>query len=346
MNASPPPLTPSKPPAVWLGDAVRVLNRLGVSGDLAARVLVLLGMLAPPATETGPGTPGRRVRPPTLPPPPPGRPSPGPTVREVLNTQTPAAGPAERPLVEQVPPDPRRGVVAPRQLPTVDEVLGEEPDDEPGRDGRPAPAGLLPPGQQRAILSALCRSPAGTGAIDVDELVERIARREPVRRLPLRAAPTTRRGVQVLVDFGEGMRPFVRDQRDVVRALERLAGPDGFEVLRFSGTPLDQPGAGPGPVWTWRTYRPPLAGQPVIVLSDLGAGTPQPDGTDQRWMAFAALLRAAGNQVVALAPVPANRFSAALRAALPIVTWDRTARVADAVLAAGRSTRRVQGRSR
>lgn len=342
---------PRRPPAVWVGDAARVLVRLrAVAGtDVAARVLVLLGLrAAPSAASKGPAvTPDQEgIRPPgwpfvdsgpavTTPP----------TVREALRGQPPAtrAEDAAVPLVERVPPDPARAIAAPRHLPALADVL-----DSPVAAAPPGSADLLPTGQQRAILSALCRSPAATGDIDVEELVERIARREPVRRLPLRAVPTTRRGVQVLVDFGEGMRPFVRDQRDVVRALERLAGPDGFDVLRFAGTPLDPPGAGPGPVWTWRPYRPPLAGQPVVVLSDLGAGAGHPHrpAVTAHWMAFAAQLRAAGNQMVALVPVPATRIPAELRAAVPVLVWDRTTRVADAVQATRRCAGRVQGRSR
>jgi hypothetical protein len=257
-----------------------------------------------------------------------------PTVRQAFLGQ-PAAEPeaADTPMVEYVAPEPARASAVPRRLPEITAVLPEPPASPPsGSDS------LLPPTQQRAILSALCRSPAATGDIDVDELVERIARGEPVRRLPFTAAPTTRRGIQVLVDFGDGMRPFVRDQEELVEGLERVAGPDGFEVLRFAGCPLDEPGAGPGPIWTWRPYLAPLAGQPVIVLSDFGAGV-KPSlrwALQRQWLGFATALHAAGNQIVGLAPVPTDRLPGELRATLPILTWDRTIRVADAVLAVGR----------
>ena len=165
-----------------------------------------------------------------------------------------------------------------------------------------------------------------------------------MRTLPLTAVPTTRRGIQVLVDFGDGMRPFVRDQEELIGALERIAGPDGFEVLRFAGCPLDEPGACPGPIWTWRPYLAPLMGQPVIVLSDFGAGV-KPSmrwALQRQWSVFATTLHAAGNQIVGLAPVPTGRLPAELRATLPILTWDRTIRVADAVLAVGRHADRLR----
>jgi hypothetical protein len=244
--------------------------------------------------------------------------------------------------VEHDAPDPAQVTAAPRRLPELARVLAVAP-----AKVAPEPTTLLPPGRQRAILSALCGSPAATGDVDVDKLVERIARREPVRMLPLTVATTTRRGIQVLVDFGDGMRPFVRDQQEVVGALERLAGPDGFDVLHFAVTPLDDPGAGSGPVWTWRPYRPPLAGQPVVVLSDIGAGARYADrpGIQARWLVFAKLLREAGSQVVALAPAPVDRYPDGLRAALSILTWDRGTSVRDAVRSVRRAGCRVPGRT-
>jgi hypothetical protein len=325
----------SRVPAIWLADAVRVLARLRPGEDAAARVHALLGVGSLPAVSSPP----LAVPPTPVPVPRPVAPPP-PTAHQVSRSRPPVQPPAETPIVERDPPD---STAPPRRLPALAEVLTERP-----ARRRQEPTTLLPPGRQRAILSALCSGPAATGAIDVDELVERIAAREPIRTLPQTVVTTTRRGVQVLVDFGTGMRPFVADQQEVVRALERLAGPDGFEVLRFAVTPLDRPGAGPGPRWTWRAYRPPLAGQPVVVLSDLGAGARYTDrpGIQTRWQRFAGLLCEAGCQVVALAPIPVKRYPSALRHALPILTWDRSTTVAEAVRAARASTSRVAGRSR
>jgi hypothetical protein len=330
-------------PAVWLGDAVRAAAQLHADPAVTRQVMALLG-LAVPVRETprGPADDGTveavgipvmpsRATLPTVP-----------TVRQVALGSPPPESEAEvTPLVEHSGPDPARTTDPPRSLPAIKDLLPPPPTPVSGWEP------LLPPAQQRTILSALCRSPAPTGDLDVEELVDRIARREPLRTLPLATVLTTRRGVQVLVDFGDGMRPFVRDQEDLVLALLRIAGPDGFEVLRFSGTPLDEPGAGTGPIWTWRPYRRPLAAQPVVVLSDLGAGIEpaRRRAVQRRWTTFAAALRAAGNQVVALAPVPADRWPAELRAAMPILTWDRTIRVADAVLAVGRQLNRMRSRS-
>jgi hypothetical protein len=338
-------VTPSgdivRPPAVWLGDAVRACRQLRADPLVAEQVLALLG-LQPSAVEAPPAlTVDGSPRPPGDFPRVPHRPAAElPTVRQVLvGHPPPELETPDAPIVDHRPPASGRADAAPRHLPAIADVLPPPPIAHP-----PGPDSLLPPGQHRAILSTLCRSPAATGDIDVEALVERIARLEPVRALPLAAVPTTRRGVQVLVDFGDGMRPFIGDAEEVAAALERIAGPDGFEVLRFACTPLDEPGAGPGPIWTWRPYRPPLAGQPVVVLSDLGAGA-EPSlrrAVQRRWSGFAAMLGSAGNQVVALAPVPTDRLPVDLRAALPVLTWDRSTRVADAALAVGRQLGRLR----
>jgi hypothetical protein len=119
-------------------------------------------------------------------------------------------------------------------------------------------------------------------------------------------------------------------------AVDRIAGPDGLEILRFAGTPLDAPGAGSGPRWTWLPYRP--AGRPVVAVTDLGALAPHEDRTavQERWRRFAALLREAGCPFVALCPVPLVRLGP-IRAAIAVVTWDRSTGVRDAVLAARRA---------
>lgn len=337
----------SEPPArrratLWLGDALRVAAALDVDAEAAGDVLAVLGLRSAPAPDV-PASTGdvTGARPPAIAPRPgrqQSRPT-APTVREaVAGHPPPVAGAPETPVVEHLPPDPLRAQAPPRDLPRLADVL-PTPTTERGRYEP-----LLPPQQQRAVLAALCRSRTPDGDLDLEVVVDRIARGEPVRHLPRTARATNRRGVQVLLDFGDGMRPFVQDQDEACAALERIAGPDGFEVLRFAGTPLDDPGAGPGPVWTWRPYAPPAGHRPVLVLSDLGAGADplERPALQLRWTRFARLVRAAGNQVVALAPVPPQRLPPELRAVLPVVTWDRGTRVADAVRVANQRLSRAR----
>ena len=333
-----------RPAAVWLGDAFRAAAALDPDAAALDDVLALLRLRReppPPAPSvTGEAVAGGVLAVPTSP----RRPAGGHaaatvTVREaVAGHRPPDIGAPETPVVEHLPADPARAHAAPRDLPRLADVLATT---------APQPARhepLLPPQQQRAVLAALCRRRTADGDLDVEVVVDRLARGEPVRRLPLTTRATSRRGIQVLTDFGDGMRPFLQDQDEACMALERIAGRDGCEVLRFAGTPLDDPGAGPGPVWTWRPYAPPTGGRPVLVLSDLGAGADAVEraAIQRRWALFARRMRAAGNQVVALAPVPPYRLPPALRTALSVVTWDRSTRVADAVRMANQRIERAR----
>jgi hypothetical protein len=323
--------------AVWWGDAVRALTALQPDDVTARTILAMLG-LHEPVKAAAPPT----VAPPIAPlaprepwPPPP------PTSRAVAAARTPSrpAAPhtfAVPPVVEADAPADRRGA-PPRPLPLLADVLPTPP---------PAvtePAGLLPPGQQRTILATLASRRAPVGDVDVDALVDVIAQRQPLRSLPRKPAVTTRRGLQVLLDFGEGMRGFQRDRDEVWAAITLVAGSDGLDVLRFASTPLEEPGAGPGPKPTWRRYEPPAWGRPVLVVSDLGTAHPghRRAAVVAGWVETAHLLRQAGCPVTALVPAPAERVAPELHAAMGIVTWDRSTGVRDAVAAMRRAGRRL-----
>lgn len=326
-------------PEIGLGDAVRVSAILGLDVASAMRVL-RMPVLAPagpgdpgPAPETGadaarPAADEDAIEPAAdETPEPPGPPSRLDAVVPPTRERPPA------PVIRALPAGPRRSG-PPVRLPPVDEVLAAP------EQVALADSSLLPPARHRAVLAALCRT-TGPGDLDIPEIVRRLARAEPVDRLPTKLVPTMRRGVQVLVDLGPGMRPFLGDQRAVVAALRRLVGQEGLEVLRFAGSPLDGAGAGPGPVWTWCPYRPPIDDRRVLVLSDLGAGPGHPDrmAVWSRWLRFAAMFRRLERPMVALVPVPPGRLPDEVRARIPMVTWDRSTRVADAARAAGTATR-------
>jgi len=335
----------TRPPAIWLGDALRAAVALQADPDTTERIWRLLDLLpaAAPAVERPP--PVRLASP--APPPssgpavPPGRLLMPPPARTVVAraVAVPQPAPADLPTAPTVEREEAPVPRAPKTLPSLAEVL--EP--APPRP-RPDPADLFRPDRQRALLTALCSGPAPTGEPDIEAAVEIAARGEPLLTLPAEIRPTTRRGLQLLVDQGEAMLPFARDQEQVRRTITLLAGPDGFEVVQFARTPLDPPGAGIGPMWTWRPYRPQLPGQPVLVLSDLGALSPPGDRPDVEdgWRRFAALLHEAGCPLVALVPAPRRRLSARLRSVIAVVPWDRPTGVRDAAAAARRAGGRLQ----
>jgi hypothetical protein len=196
-------------------------------------------------------------------------------------------------------------------------------------EGAPPPlAPLLTPQWSRALLATLARSWVASGEVHLHRLVTAIADRQPLQRVPRIATPTVRRGLQILVDVGEGMTPFARDQSSLVAAARRVVGDESVSVLRFIGSPLSR---------CWREkrpkaidYRPPAAGTPILLLTALNIGSgpaAQDISSDDEWLAFAALVRHAGCPVTALVPYGSDRWPDSLRRALPIVAWDRTSDV-------------------
>lgn len=340
------------PPQIWLGDAVRVCAALAVEEQTVERVLEMLGLReeAEGAADLDVATVAPVFQPlrPRLAPAEPSRhrQRPQPTARDVvaprrgLDAEREPTGAPLPPAVEVTRGDRR----PPRPLPSLADVLLPPPEGVILE-----PADLLDPARQRAVLTPLCSGPAPTGQPDVEALVERLARRQPLVTIPREVTVTTRRGVQLLLDHGPAMLPFWRDQQTMEGTLRRIAGPDGFEVLHFAGTPLDPPGAGTGPQWTWSSYRPPLSAIPVLVLTDLGSAPSGPETPDRRevvdrWLRFATLVRSAGCPLVALVPAPVSRIPQAVRRVIAVVSWDRPTGVRDTVAAARRASGRVPGR--
>ena len=156
------------------------------------------------------------------------------------------------------------------------------------------PEDLFPAGQRRALLGGLCASRRLEGDLDVEAVTERIGQGEVVATIPRRPVLTTRYGIELLVDVGEGMRPFGADVARVRTAIERIVGRDNLDVQQFAGCPLEDPGAGRGPHWTWERYNPAASARPALALSDLGLGGRPPGRPDlaPRWSELADQLRA------------------------------------------------------
>jgi hypothetical protein len=180
---------------------------------------------------------------------------------------------------------------------------------------------------QRQILYALAATLAAEGDVDVESLVDEIASGRPVRDALRKPVLTLRRGVQLLLDRGAGMTLFFGDQRALLTALRRLAGPERLQLLHFSESPAR--GAGPGSRYRWTRYQPPPPRTKVIVVSDFGIspvrGLQRPS-TPPEWIEFAEFLRAAGCDLIGLVPYPPHRWPSDIAAAMTLVQWDRPTR--------------------
>jgi hypothetical protein len=183
---------------------------------------------------------------------------------------------------------------------------------------------LLPPLARTAILAGALSMRAREGEVDLPEVVETLARGQPLKHLPRLPVPTLRRGIQLLVDVGEGMLPFARDRAELVEAIQHLV--PRTELKMFVGCPSRGSGSGARSQKGWPRWRPPARGTPVVLLSDLGLGGPQLSldrALSAEWLAFCARARRAGCPLVAFVPYERQRWPRPLARAMILVTWDR-----------------------
>jgi hypothetical protein len=188
-------------------------------------------------------------------------------------------------------------------------------------------APLFKPHWERNLISAAVATRAPNGSVDVPRLVNTAARGRPLRTIPRLLQPSLFRGVQVLVDLGEGMGPFARDQAHLLEELRRIVGEELTAVAHFRNNPLRGMGVNP---WTWGPYRPPYPGTPVLALTDLAIGGPvlDPDRSNEgEWLRFTERLAHASCPLVALVPYPERRWPRRLKRQMTLVCWDRSTTV-------------------
>jgi hypothetical protein len=203
----------------------------------------------------------------------------------------------------------------------------------PGTPALPLEHSLFVSRWQRGILSALAGTKRPTGAVDVERVVREIASGRGLTRLPRVGVHTLRAGLQVLVDIGEGMRPFTEDVAELERALRQTVGADGLEILRFERAIAN--GVGPGTRRTWGPYRPPGPAAPVLVVSDFDlAGAADEIHGALTWKGLAETARTGAHPLIALTPFPPARWPDWLRRIFTVVPWDRATNAATARRAA------------
>jgi hypothetical protein len=181
---------------------------------------------------------------------------------------------------------------------------------------------LLDPHVAAELMLTAASTNTPTAEIDVDTAVDILCRGHPLTELPYLHSLSVDTGVQVLMDVGESMQPFFRDQTEFLAELRRLVG-GRIHVGYFA----DDPRTGTGPTRrrvSWHRYELPETGRPVIVLSDLGFGVPRREAAIRAWCMLSLLLRKRGNPVVVFAPLEPRRIPECLRRSLELVVWDRS----------------------
>ncbi len=183
---------------------------------------------------------------------------------------------------------------------------------------------LFNPAWTRAILIAALARDTHDGDLDVDRLAEKLAALQPVRRLPRLSRERLDQGVQVLVDVREAMRPFARDQEEVLTEISALLPWNLVAVVRYLGCLSSADGREKSNEEL--AYRLPRAGTLVLLLTDLGLGPRVPGMTITHpgdWERFARRLRRAGCSVTALVPYASRRLPARLRRVIAVLPWRR-----------------------
>lgn len=330
-------------PEIWVADLALALHAVGDDPARQQRAARLLGFGDEPPPPGPPPDPagGAPVHAPPAeepPLPPPARlPGDTPAPREPLPPDTdpgPYAGrpgPAGPPVLEPVrfdAPDP----IDWEAVDTLDEVT------ERHLTARPPLEPLLTRRSSTAILNAaLTTLVRDDGEPDIDALVEAFARGIPLTRLPRAPRPTLRFGVQVLVDQGDALQPYRRDQQELARQITGLVGAELTQIRYFADVPAR--GTGPASPRTWQPYRPPSPGTRVLVVSDLGVGGPvlhpRRASVAEWYQVFHEIVRA-GCTVLALVPYPVTRVPAELTPLLSALTWDRTTTVSTVAALVGR----------
>ncbi|MDN0196561.1 hypothetical protein [Streptomyces sp. S.PNR 29] len=189
---------------------------------------------------------------------------------------------------------------------------------------------LLPPRSEPAILRQLLSRRVYEGPIDVERTLTILTSGQYVSYLPRHPVRTLRFGVQVLVDIGDGMELFLRDEEELLNRIAAVAGRHACDVRYFADDPMYN-GSGAG--WTWKPYTAPPLGTRVLVLSDFGrhriprSRTGADPGT---WQKVVTMLHRAGCLPVALTPLPQSLQPQWLRTLMPVLTWDRTTTAATA----------------
>jgi hypothetical protein len=186
--------------------------------------------------------------------------------------------------------------------------------------GTPPPiAPLLPPRLFASILVGLASAWRADGAVDVEALIDVIARQRPPTNVTRRLQPTLRLGVELFIDRADSMTPFDADTQQLIAACRRVLG-SGIIVRWFEESPLL---AGEGPRSEWTAYVPPTGGTPVIAVTDFGIVAGSPDVAAE-WLEWAAQLSRVGCPAVGLVPWPRRRHPSELAAQIPMVPWDRS----------------------
>ncbi len=176
----------------------------------------------------------------------------------------------------------------------------------------------------RGIMGAMLATSRASKDIEWTVLERELVRGLLLKRLPLRQRPTLQRGVLLILDRSESMQPFWRDEKKLLRRLQRVLGGSKVRVWWME---VDR-WLPDGPQIKWYSDHPHKFPEktPLLIVSDFGIDgeiSGSCTGFDQ-WRSLLNLAERYCCPQVALIPAPESYWPNELKQLIPYsYVWDR-----------------------
>lgn len=209
-------------------------------------------------------------------------------------------------------------------------ALGDERLPMPTVTASVAPEPVFRDSWARVIASSLASRSSYAGPIDIDRLIDLVASRKPVVRVPRKKRLVSASEIVVVIDtsatiawFRSDTGPLIARIDGVTRAPVRLIEIEGApRLVPTTGVRSDSDDGEQDLVAVGPNAR-------VIGISDVGHGScwARPDrGRATAWIQFARALRSRGGSLAIVSPVPSHRLPEQLPDLAACVYWDRKTR--------------------
>nr|WP_319495313.1 formylglycine-generating enzyme family protein [uncultured Desulfobacter sp.] len=170
----------------------------------------------------------------------------------------------------------------------------------------------------KAVLGTL----AATVDPDMEKAVPLAASLSPMDRLPMATRLTWHAGACVILDFHDKLMPFWQDIRQIARLIIGVRGESGLGIRVLEKGPQQGFRKLGDNDFKLYPFRPPVAGTPVLILSDLGCFSVSRERLNA-WLRFGRACRTKCIKPVVLTPCPSYLWDNGLSSFFTMVWWDR-----------------------
>lgn len=223
--------------------------------------------------------------------------------------------------------------------------------EQPSSKKQPLPfSPLLKQEWTRAILSRVVAITRKQPQPDIDQLIKKMVKVEPVVHIPNKEQLVSAPSIQLLIDKSEGMELFSLDQTNITRRIKALCGKDHLRLLTFNENPwlaedpfALQPLNTDVSVISSNNNTPTLSAPKklklspysvVLALTDFGANAKWPAASKQRleyWQTYAAALAKIDCRLIILTPFPPTQWPAMDTASMKVIHWDRRTNLSNVI---------------